>query len=157
MNMHEGVARFRKIMESIAPGIQVVEVEASTRTAADAAQALGVTTAQIAKSIVFLAGEEPILVIAAGDHRVDPEKLAAIMGRPVKLADPATVLDLTGFEIGGVPPLGHRLPLRTIIDEDLFHHEMIYAAAGSPRAIFACHPGSLVNWTDALVAKVKET
>ncbi|MBX6395088.1 MAG: YbaK/EbsC family protein [Alicyclobacillaceae bacterium] len=153
--MHLGLEQFRKAMRDLGREVDIVELDESAHTATDAAKALGVDVGQIAKSILFMAGEEPVLVIASGAHRIDPDKLAVILGRSVQLADPDAVMQLTGYEIGGVPPVGHRIPLKTIIDESLFQYDKVYAAAGSPRAIFACHPGTLVNWTDGLVAKIK--
>ncbi|MDI3257971.1 MAG: YbaK/EbsC family protein [Kyrpidia sp.] len=153
--MHPGIEQFRRALENLGHTVEIIELDQSTRTAREAARALGVEAAQIAKSILFLAGEEPVLVIASGAHRIDAGKLTVILGRPVKLADPATVRDVTGYEVGGVAPLGHRMAVKTIIDEFLFNYDTVYAAAGSPQAVFPCRPGALVNWTDGLVAKIK--
>lgn len=153
--MHPGVEQFRRAMAALGREAAITELTESTHTVSEAARALGVEAGQIAKSLLFLADGEPVLVIASGAHRVDVDKLQAILGRPVRLADPDTVRDVTGYEVGGVPPLGHRQPVQTIIDESLFQYDTVYAAAGSPHSMFACTPGALVNWTGGLVAKIR--
>lgn len=127
-----------------------------THTAADAAAAIGCTLAQIAKSILFRAGELPILVIASGTNRVDPAKLATCLGTKVKRADPAWVLATSGFPVGGVPPLAHLTPPRTILDRDLLALDPIWAAAGSPTHVFRTTAQALLRMTDALVADIAD-
>ncbi len=135
---------------------RVVEMPDSTRTAAEAAAAIGCTVAQIAKSLVFRGAESgaPVLVIASGTNRVDPHKLAALLGEPVEKPDADYVRARTGYVIGGVPPLGHSEPLRTLIDRDLLAFEDIWAAAGTPRAVFRLTPGDLVSMTGGEVAQI---
>lgn len=135
---------------------RVVEMPDSTRTAAEAAAAIGCTVAQIAKSLVFRGAQTgaPILVIASGTNRVDPQRLAALAGEPVEKPDADYVRQRTGFVIGGVPPLGHSEPLRTFIDRDLLAFEDIWAAAGTPRAVFHLTPGELVSMTGGEIATI---
>lgn len=135
---------------------RVVELPSSTRTAQEAAQAVGVDVAQIAKSLVFLCGEEPILVIASGANRVSLEKLKAFLGLEVRRADAQEVKMATGFAIGGIPPLGHLRSLRTFIDEDLLCHQEIYAAAGTPRSVFRLAPRELLEITFGQAVDLKE-
>ncbi|MCB0160934.1 MAG: YbaK/EbsC family protein [Caldilineaceae bacterium] len=117
---------------------QVVELPASTRTAQDAAAAVGCTVAQIVKSLVFRTrpAGSPVLVLASGVNRVNEEMLGALLGADIEKADAAFVRAETGFVIGGVPPVGHIRPLPTIIDEDLLQFEALWAAAGTPNAVF---------------------
>ncbi len=126
-----------------------------TRTAADAAAAIGCDVGQIVKSLVFrLAGGAPLLVVASGSNRVDEAKLEALAGEPVGKADAAFVREATGFAIGGVPPAGHVAPIATIVDEDLLAYDEIWAAAGTPRAVFPLTPAELVAITSGRVADV---
>ena len=126
----------------------VREFPAGTRTAADAAAAIGCEVGAICKSLVFRVGDEPLLVIASGANRVDERRLGAVK------ADAAFVREQTGFAIGGVPPYGHARPLRTILDEDLLAYETVWAAAGSPTSVFPIAPEELVRRTGASVQPV---
>ncbi|NPV55327.1 MAG: YbaK/EbsC family protein [Anaerolineae bacterium] len=130
------------------PG-RVIEHTQPTRTAEEAAAAIGCAVAQICKSLIFRLepGGEPLLVIASGANRVDERKLAALTGRTVARADPDFVRLHTGFAIGGVPPLGHPQPLTTYIDHHLMQFEQVWAAAGSPNAVFPLTPAELVTLT----------
>jgi prolyl-tRNA editing enzyme YbaK/EbsC (Cys-tRNA(Pro) deacylase) len=127
-----------------------------TRSAADAAAAVGCDVAQIAKSIVFRAGARAVLVIASGANRVDIGKVAAAIGQPVKRADGAWVRDTTGFAIGGVAPVGHLAPPILLMDQDLLALEPVWAAAGSPMHVFRSSPAALLRMTGAATAIVKE-
>jgi prolyl-tRNA editing enzyme YbaK/EbsC (Cys-tRNA(Pro) deacylase) len=137
---------------------QVVEMPASTRTSAEAAAAVGCTVGQIAKSLVFKGKHSgtAILVIASGANRVSEKKVAAVVGEPIEKPDAEFVRAQTGFVIGGVPPLGHATPLRTLIDPDLLAFEVIWAAAGTPNALFKLLPSELVAMTGGTVADVKQ-
>jgi prolyl-tRNA editing enzyme YbaK/EbsC (Cys-tRNA(Pro) deacylase) len=119
-------------------GAEVLELPESTRTAAEAAAAIGCDVAQIAKSLVFrgVTSGQPVLVIASGVNRVDEAREAAVLGEPIARADPDFVREHTGFAIGGVPPMGLANPMATYIDADLRRHDRIWAAAGTPRAVF---------------------
>jgi len=127
-----------------------------TRTAQDAANAVGCSVAQIAKSIVLRAGEQVVLVIASGANRVELAKISARLGRPVKPADGRWVRDVTGFAIGGVAPLGHASPPRIFIDADLMALDPIWAAAGTPRHVFRTSAAELLRMTGGEIIDVKE-
>jgi prolyl-tRNA editing enzyme YbaK/EbsC (Cys-tRNA(Pro) deacylase) len=127
-----------------------------TRSAADAAAAIGCAVAQIAKSIVFRAGGRAVLVIASGANRVDMGKVAAAIGQPVRRADAAWVRDATGFAIGGVSPMGHLAPPIVLLDADLMALDPVWAAAGSPMHVFRTSPAELLRITGAKVVEVKE-
>lgn len=127
-----------------------------TRSAAEAAAAVGCAVAQIAKSIVFRAGPRPVLVIASGANRVDMGKVAAATGLAVKRADGAWVREVTGFAIGGVAPLGHlTLPL-VLVDRDLLALDRIWAAAGSPVHVFETSPAALLRLSGGRAEDVRE-
>jgi prolyl-tRNA editing enzyme YbaK/EbsC (Cys-tRNA(Pro) deacylase) len=127
-----------------------------TRSAAEAAAAVGCDVAQIAKSIVFRAGARAVLVVASGANRVDMGKVASAIGQPVKRADGAWVRDTTGFAIGGVSPVGHLAPPILLLDADLMALEPVWAAAGSPQHVFRTTPGDLLRITGAAVAEVRD-
>ena len=137
--------------------LQVVELPASTRTSAEAAQAVGCQIGQIAKSLIFKTCEtqRPILVIASGANRVDELKIGARLGEPIGKADAEFVRSRTGFVIGGVPPIGHIEAIKTFIDEDLLAFEQIWAAAGTPHAVFPLKPADLVKITNGEVIQVR--
>ncbi len=129
---------------------RVQELPASTRTADDAALAVGCTTGQIVKSLVFRgrSSGRPVLALVAGDHRLDEGWMARFTGEPIERADPEFVRSASGFAIGGVPPLGHPAPLATYIDYDLLEHREIWAAAGHPNAVCRLSPTELLEATD---------
>jgi prolyl-tRNA editing enzyme YbaK/EbsC (Cys-tRNA(Pro) deacylase) len=135
----------------------VQEFDEGTRTAAEAAAAIGCTVAEIAKSLVFRARESgrPVLVVASGVNRVDEKKVAALMGEKISRADAEFVRENTGFAIGGVPPVGHATAPLTLIDEDLLTFATIWAAAGTPNAVFKLTPAELVELTGGRVAEVR--
>jgi len=154
--MHPNAERIQEELKAVGADGEVVELAASTRTSQEAAAAIGVTVAQIAKSLVFLAGDQPVLVIASGINRVSLEKLAAALGCAAKRPDAETVKRLTGFPIGGVPPVGHATRPRILIDRDLLQHEEIWVAAGTPHAVFRTTPEELVRITSGEVMNVRE-
>ena len=127
-----------------------------TRSAAEAAAAVGCEVAQIAKSIVFRAGSRPILAIASGANRVDMAKLAAATGLAVKRADGGWVRDVTGFAIGGVAPLGHLTPPLVLVDQDLAEFDRVWAAAGSPMHVFETTPAELLRISGGRLADIRE-
>lgn len=127
-----------------------------TRSAADAAAAVGCEVAQIAKSIVFRAGPRPVLVIASGANRVDMAKVAAATGLAVKRADGTWVREQTGFAIGGVAPLGHLTPPVVLVDEDLSAFDRVWAAAGSPMHVFETTPAELLRISGGTAVTVRE-
>jgi prolyl-tRNA editing enzyme YbaK/EbsC (Cys-tRNA(Pro) deacylase) len=134
----------------------VMEFEATTRTAADAAAAIGCTVAQIGKSLVFrgAGSNRPVLVVASGVNRVDEAKVAAAVGEPIARADADFVREATGFAIGGVPPVGHKETPIVLIDESLMSFGEIWAAAGTPNAVFRLTPADLVALTGGRVAAI---
>lgn len=136
--------------------LQVVELPGSTRTAVDAAQAVGCQVGQIVKSLIFKAkrSERPILVVASGANRVDEKRIEALIGEPLGKADADFVRQRTGFVIGGVPPLGHSERLETFVDQDLLQYEEIWAAAGTPNAVFRLSPQDLVRMTGGQVVAI---
>ena len=127
-----------------------------TRTAVDAARAVGCDVAQIVKSMVFRQGDEPVLILCSGANRVDIEKASAIIGGKLSPADGAWVRKTTGFAIGGVPPIGHEHGIAVLIDEDLMALSPIWAAAGSPRDVFSIEPTVLRELTGGRVVDVTE-
>jgi prolyl-tRNA editing enzyme YbaK/EbsC (Cys-tRNA(Pro) deacylase) len=135
---------------------EVVELPDSTRTSAEAAAAVGCTVGQIVKSLVFRAetSGRAVLVVASGAHRVDEKRIAAEVGEPIGRASPDLVREQTGYAIGGVPPVGHPMPLLTIVDEALLGYAEIWAAAGHPNAVFRLIPDELVRMTAGRVARV---
>ncbi|MCC6456828.1 MAG: YbaK/EbsC family protein [Caldilineaceae bacterium] len=135
---------------------EVIEFADSTRTAAEAAAAVGCTVGQIAKSLLFrgAASQRPILVITSGTNRVHEKRAARQIGEKLEKADAEFVRAATSFAIGGVPPLGHAQPVATYIDQDLLQHEVIWAAAGHPHAVFSLTPQELVAMTGGQVIDV---
>jgi prolyl-tRNA editing enzyme YbaK/EbsC (Cys-tRNA(Pro) deacylase) len=129
---------------------RVQELPADTSTAEAAARAVGAPVGSIVKSLIFLADGAPLLVLVAGDRRADPKRLRAELGlskKRLRIARPEEVLQMTGFEVGGVPPVGHRPPLRTIVDESLGRFDGLWAAAGSGHAVFPVRYERLVEIT----------
>jgi len=135
----------------------VLELPDSTRTAQEAADAIGCEVAQIAKSIIFRrkSANAPLLVVASGVNRVNEKKIAAEIGDKLEKADADFVRERTGFVIGGVAPVGHAEPIMTVIDEDLLQFETLWAAAGHPKAVFRLTPDQLVEMTGGRIAAVK--
>ncbi|HEV2812277.1 MAG TPA: YbaK/EbsC family protein [Solirubrobacteraceae bacterium] len=126
-----------------------------TRTAVDAAAAIGCDVGQIVKSLVFRReGGEPLLVLASGSNRVDEAKVAGLVGEAIGKADAAFVRGATGFAIGGVPPAGHVAAIETLVDEDLLAYDEVWAAAGTPRTVFPLTPSELLSLTSGRVAGV---
>lgn len=133
--------------------VQVQRLEDSTATVEDAAKAVSCSTAQIAKSLVFVADGDPVVCIASGAHRVDLERLAEVFDvAEVRAATPEEVRAATGFSVGGVPPFGHGLPVA--LDEALLQHEMVWAAGGDGHSLFQIAPRTLADCTRAIVAPV---
>ena len=136
-------ASVRRVADALAQRgvqIEIVELADSTRTAVEAANAVGTTVPRIVKSLVFLADDDPILVLASGSNRVDTAELAALLGKRIRRADADRVRQETGFAIGGVPPLGHLRALPVYVDRDLLQFDRVWAAAGTPFAVFPIDP-----------------
>lgn len=136
---------------------QVLELNASTRTAQEAAQAVGCEVGQIVKSLIFRArpSGKAVLILTSGANRVDLGVVSQALGESLEKADAEFVRQVTGFAIGGVPPLGHDQPLPTYMDEDLLQYPTVWAAAGTPNAVFPITPQALLQVTAARVLRVK--
>ena len=152
---HEGFACVRQVLAERGHPHAPQWLDVPARTCAEAAQALGLQTGQIAKSVIFKrrADEVAVLVVAAGDQRVDEKKVAAQVG-PIGRADADFVKSRTGFSIGGVSPVGHATPPVTLIDASLFRFDEVWAAAGHPHGVFRASPAQLVALTGAPVLDV---
>jgi prolyl-tRNA editing enzyme YbaK/EbsC (Cys-tRNA(Pro) deacylase) len=150
------VERVRDALKSAGLPDIIRQFPEGTRTAVDAARAVGCDVAQIVKSMVFRRGEEPVLILCSGANRVDLAKAAAFIGGELAPADGTWVRKTTGFAIGGVPPIGHDRGLTVLIDEDLMALSPIWAAAGSPHHVFSIEPALLCALTQGQVADVKE-
>jgi prolyl-tRNA editing enzyme YbaK/EbsC (Cys-tRNA(Pro) deacylase) len=155
--VHRNAAAVADAARSLGLEIEIREFPDGTRTATDAARAVGVEVAQIVKSLVFVADGQPVVALVAGSNRLDPARLALAVGATrVQQADPDTVKTATGFPIGGVPPLGHPSPLPCVIDRDLLAHHELWAAAGTPRHVFAVPSAVLERVTGGIVADIAE-
>ncbi len=157
LGSHSGVLRVRKALEEQGYEPEVVELERTARSAAEAADALGVRVEQIVKSLVFRGTQtgRPVLVLAGGANRVDERRISDLFSEPVGMADAAYVREKTGFSIGGVPPVGHAERPTTFVDEDLLREEEVWAAAGHTHAVFGLHPAELVRISGGRVAGIK--
>jgi prolyl-tRNA editing enzyme YbaK/EbsC (Cys-tRNA(Pro) deacylase) len=134
----------------------VRELDASTRTAPEAAAAVGCELGAIVKSLVFRGrtSGDPVLVLVSGDNRADEARVEAEVGEPVGRADADWVREVTGYAIGGIPPVGHPAPVRTVVDEDLLRFDEVWAAAGTPRAVFPVQPRRLAEAAGGTLAAV---
>ncbi|RKX82904.1 MAG: YbaK/EbsC family protein [Spirochaetes bacterium] len=157
-NLSSSAKKVQETLKGFGVSLEVAELPDSTRTSSEAAAAIGCRVEQIAKSLVFRAKESnfPVLVIASGINRVDEKKLKALIGEPVGKADAEYVRENTGFAIGGVPPVGHKKKIKTYIDEDLFQYETIWAAAGTPHAVFRLNPNELLKITGGMPVSIKK-
>jgi prolyl-tRNA editing enzyme YbaK/EbsC (Cys-tRNA(Pro) deacylase) len=145
MAINPTAQRVADILATMGVQTSVIEFAESTRTAEEAANAIGTQVAQIVKSLIFMAGETPVLALVSGSNRVDTARLAAYLDAPPRRATADQVRAATGFAIGGVPPVGHPVPLTTFIDRDLLQYDVLYAAAGTPHTVFAISPSELVR------------
>jgi prolyl-tRNA editing enzyme YbaK/EbsC (Cys-tRNA(Pro) deacylase) len=153
--VHANAERVAAALRAAGSSGEIRELDDSAHTAADAAAALDVPVGAIVKSLVFAADGDPVLVLASGDHQVDTDAVAATLGTgAIRRADPDTVRAATGFPIGGVAPVAHPSPLRTVIDRHLAGFEVIWAAAGTPHAVFASTYDELARLTDATAADI---
>jgi prolyl-tRNA editing enzyme YbaK/EbsC (Cys-tRNA(Pro) deacylase) len=153
------MGREEQVIEAAAAlglSVEVRTFPQGTRTAEDAAAAIGCHVAQIVKSLVFVVDDEPVLALVGGADRLDEERLVAVAGgRGVRRADADEVRLATGYAIGGVPPFGHATPLRCFVDDALLAHDVVWAAAGTPTHVFASPPRALVEAAGADVAKLR--
>ncbi len=149
--------RVQEALKALGLSLEVVELPQSTRTAVEAAAAVGCRVEQIVKSLVFKGkrSQKPILVVASGSNRVNEKRMAEIVGEPIERADPDFVRAHTGFVIGGVAPVGHPERIETFIDEDLLQYPEIWAAAGNPNAVFRLGPEDLKRMAEGRVIAIK--
>ena len=156
MTLSANAQKIQDALAALGMTLQVVELPASTRTAVEAAQAVHCQVGQIVKSLVFRAAhsERPVLVVASGANRVNEALIGQVLGEPIGKADADYVRLRTGFAIGGVPPLAHAEPLTIFIDQDLFQYAEIWAAAGTPHAVFCLTPAQLVAMTGGKVIQI---
>lgn len=151
----QSVLRVREALRLLGARGEVRELDDSARTAAQAAEALGIEVGQIASSLIFLADSEPVLVVASGGHRVDTIQLAAILAAEhITKASADDVRNATGFAIGGVAPVGHPRPLRTIVDIALSRYHVVWAAGGHPHYVFPTSYDELLRITAGEAAEV---
>jgi prolyl-tRNA editing enzyme YbaK/EbsC (Cys-tRNA(Pro) deacylase) len=157
LDSHSGVLRVREALEERGFEPEVVELQRTARSAAEAADALGVRVAQIVKSLVFRGREtgRPVLVLAGGANRVDVNEISRLLCEPVEMADAAYVHEKTGFAIGGVPPVGHAERPEVFVDEDLLLEREVWAAAGHTHVVFGLEPAELVRLTGGQVVSVR--
>ncbi|PON15847.1 hypothetical protein C2W62_21650 [Candidatus Entotheonella serta] len=156
--MHPTAQKVADAAQALGLNIRVTEFEASTRTAEDAANAVGCRVGQIVKSLIFVVCDRPTLVLVSEDNRLDEKKLAALCGvgrKQVRRGDADTARQATGFAIGGVPPFGHPTALPVYLDADLEQFDVVWAAAGTPNAVFEITPQALIQATQGTVANVK--
>ncbi|GJM38883.1 MAG: aminoacyl-tRNA deacylase [Acidimicrobiales bacterium] len=151
MARSDALERFTAAARERGITVDAVRYPDGTRTAADAAAAIGCDVAQIVKSLVVIGPDGPALALTAGHHRVDLDKLSDHLGGPVRMSDAETARSATGFAIGGTPPFGHPEPLPTFLDPSLLDHEIVYGAAGTPDSCFPIGPEVLRGVTNATV------
>jgi prolyl-tRNA editing enzyme YbaK/EbsC (Cys-tRNA(Pro) deacylase) len=156
--MHPNVDRVSAAARAAGLEISVRRFPEGTRTAEDAARAIGCSVAQIVKSLVFMADGQPLLALVSGANRVDMGYLSTAVGAAeTRRATGDEARAAGGYAIGGVPPFGHAQPLTVLIDRDLLGHEILWAAAGLPDAVFAISPDDLVRASGGRVAELAET
>ena len=151
------VQKVRDALKALGFPNEVMELQSTTRTSAEAAQAVGCRVEQIAKSIVFQGKDshKPILVVASGPNRVNEKRIAEFISEPLGKAAADYVRKKTGFVIGGVPPVGHLEKFEVFIGEDLLQYNEIWAAAGTPNALFKLTPSDLIKMTGGRVVSIK--
>jgi len=149
------VNRFETWLSATDFGVTVKEFPEGTRTAVDAARAVGCELGQIVKSLVFVAGGKPVVALMSGSNRLDEHKLAAVAGKPVAKADAETARGATGYSIGGVPPFGHVTEVPVFMDRDLMRFPVVWAAAGRPDSVFEISPARLRELSNAEVVDLK--
>jgi Cys-tRNA(Pro) deacylase len=152
------IGRFAEAARALGIEPDVRRFPEGTKTAADAAVAIGCDVAQIVKSLVFTADGDPVIAYVSGANRVDVARLAWLAGAAeVRRATPEEARAATGFAVGGTPPFGYPDAVPSFVDRDLLAHDVVWAAAGTPDAVFALSPGDLLRVTDAQVADLRET
>jgi prolyl-tRNA editing enzyme YbaK/EbsC (Cys-tRNA(Pro) deacylase) len=153
---HPNVARVRAYATERGVPIEIHRFPASTRTAQDAAREIGVSVGEIVKSLVFRAGDRPLVVLCCGDRRVSEERLSEVAGTAVRRATADEAKRFTGYAIGGVPPFAHEMLCETVIDEGMSRFESVWAAAGLPDAVFKIAVADLRRLSEAKSARIAE-
>lgn len=149
------MSRFESWLADSDAGVTVREFPEGTRTAVDAARAVGCDVGQIVKSLVFMAGGTPVVALVSGANRVDERRLGDVAGHPVSKADANTARAATGYAIGGVPPFGHATAVPVYMDRDLLRYPVVWAAAGRPDSVFEIEPERLRELSKAVVSDLK--
>jgi Cys-tRNA(Pro) deacylase len=157
--MHPSTQKVAAAALELGLAIEIKSFDQTTRTAQEAAEAIGCDVAQIVKSLCFTVNEQPIMALVSGVNQLDERKLAALCGvgrKKVKRASADAVKAATGFSIGGVPPFGHLTPMTMFVDEDLLQFETVWAAAGTPFAVFAIGPEDLISGCGGTAVSLKK-
>lgn len=157
-NLNPSAQKIQGELDKLGYNCKVIEFQGTTRTSADAAARVGCSLSQIVKSLIFKGknSNKPILVLTSGSNRVDIKKVNNLIGDTIERADPEFVRKSTGFSIGGIPPIGHPTSLSTFMDEDLLKYDFVWAAAGTPNAVFKTTPQELLGMSSAKLANIKE-
>jgi Cys-tRNA(Pro) deacylase len=156
--MHHSAQKVADAAQALGLDVEIVEFEQTTRSAQDAADTIGCQVAQIVKSLLFVVDGELVMALVSGSNRLDERKLAALRGvgrKKVKRADADATKEVTGFSIGGVPPFGHKSRLPVYIDQDLARFDVVWAAAGTPFAVFAITPDELARASGGTLVDLK--
>jgi prolyl-tRNA editing enzyme YbaK/EbsC (Cys-tRNA(Pro) deacylase) len=155
-NLPESAVRVQQALTNAGLAIDVLQMPGTTRTAREAAEAIGCTVSQIAKSLIFQRShsKSAVLVVASGTNRVNEQRIEELCGEPLEKASPEFVRATTGYAIGGVPPLGFPSPIETLIDEDLLKYSEVWAAAGTPFSVFRIAPHLLQDLTGGKTLRI---
>ena len=157
--MHPSAQKVADAARELGLNMEILEFAQTTRTAQEAADTIGCEVAQIVKSLLFMVNGRPVMALMSGVNQLDFGKLAALCGvgrKKIKRPDAATVKAATGFSIGGVPPFGHASPLPVYVDEDLLQFDVVWAAAGTPFAVFAIAPKKLIEASGGMMANLRK-
>lgn len=157
MSLSKSAKSVQEALQAKGIDARVVELPDSTRTAEEAAKAIGCLVGQIVKSLIFctIHTRRPVLVLASGPNRVNEKKIAQYVGEDIAKATADFTREVTGFAIGGIPPVGHKQSIPTYIDEDLMNYQEIWAAAGTPHAVFNLHSSQLVELVSGEIVSIK--
>lgn len=158
MTLHPSALKVKEAATDLGLDVNILEFSDTTRTAQEAAAAIGCDVAQIVKSLLFIVDGEPVMTLVSGINRLDERKLARLRGvgrKKVKRASADDVKAVTGYSIGGVPPFGHKTHLAVYVDEDLTSLDVIWAAAGTPYAVFPISPADLLRVSDGITTNLK--
>lgn len=157
MSLHPKALAVQETLHAAGVEAQVIELPDSTRTAPEAAAAVGVDVAQIVKSLVFVADDNLVVALVSGVNRASVQKMGAVIDAPLRQADAVTVKERTGYAIGGVAPVGQPTGTVVLVDADLLRHDVVWAAAGTPKSVFSISPRELVRVTGGQVIDLAET